>query len=507
MSAFDDFIQQRQQNTVEPAVESGTGFTGIVKSLAQTAKNTSRLGAKVFNAVVPKPLEIGDFMSDEDIQKHGTNIEKKYLTEDALKPKSTQEKAGKFIGDVAQFLVPQTKVTKMTEALPTLARVGTRAVASGAVGAAQSGDMRGALAGAGAEVGGAVVGGAVGATVKVLGRLLRGTASAFSGASSAQIKAILENPKAAQGAVEEIKKSGGSSLLRDEAKKIVEGVSQIRKEAGQAYREGLENLAQTDINPMNFRTQVGTTLDKYGSKIVNGSRVLENVEFNDPKNLKKASDLIDKLSNVNLDGKSLRKLADDIENSAYKIATSDERLSFNSFVRDLSTSLKDAVSGSTSKLDEINSAYSQEMQLVDGIQKIFGKVKFKNAKEILQVSQKLDNLFSQKGLAPEVVDGFLERLGLNPSEFRAGEAARQMGELSEKANSVGANVFELVRAFTAAIVPPSAVRELAIYSGISERVLNEIATKLSPVGRSVFARLLLTTVGKPKPTNKEQNNE
>lgn len=47
------------------------------------------------------------------------------------------------------------------------------------------------------------------------------------------------------------------------------------------------------------------------------------MEFEDLRILK-ANELIDRLHSAELDGKSLRKLADDVENSLYKTATSDE---------------------------------------------------------------------------------------------------------------------------------------------------------------------------------------
>ena len=140
------------------------------------------------------------------------------------------------------------------------------------------------------------------------------------------------------------------------------------------------------------------------------------------------------------------------------------------------------------------------MKIAEEIQQIFGKVKFKNAKEILIVSQRLESLFSKKGLAPEAIDRFLKRVGIESTEFRAGEAARQMGELAPTANTVGTSPFEIVRAFTSAIVPPDAVRNLAIRVGIGLEVAQEIATKLSPTVRSTLVRLI---VGEPTVEPKE----
>ncbi|MEK6882942.1 MAG: hypothetical protein AABY22_25180, partial [Nanoarchaeota archaeon] len=331
----------------------------------------------------------------------------------------------------------------------------------------------------------------VGVVSRFMGRLFKGVGSALSGASSRQIDAILSNPQAANQAVSQIKQVGGSTILRKNAQSIVQGVSKVRQEARTAFKEGLEQLSETDIEPTTFRTGIGAVLDKYGSAVKGGKRVLQNVEFDDPKNIQKASGLIDRLSKVELNGKTLRKLADDIESAKFRTATSDERLAFNVFLKDLSKGLKDTISKSTTKLDEINKMFSEQMGLAEEIQKIFGKVKFKNASEILAVSKKLETLFSQKGLAPESIDKFLQRIGIEPTGFKAEEAARQIGELTPAANTIGTNPFEIIRAFTAAVVSPQMIRRIAIITGFGENIVKEWATKLSPTARGILIRTIL----------------
>ena len=475
---------------------------GIGKSVVSTATEMSSLGERGLRKVLPKKAE--NFLLGEKQEKTAAES---LFPEKLRVAEGGAQKVGKFVGDVAQFAVPGTKVSKATSALKTVPRIASRAAAAGGIGVAQTGDLgAGAVAAATEAVvpGASKVAGFVAKPVTALmGRLLRGVGSGLSGASSAQIKAILENPSAAKKFVGEIRNAGGSNLLRKEAATIVNGVSGIKKKARAAFGEGLEQLSQVDIKPDVFRENVSGVLNRFGSVKRGTKRILQNVEFDDPKHLRKASDLIDRLSIVDLDGKSLRKLADDIASTKYKIATSDERLAFNAFLGELENGLKGSISKSTNKLDEINSAFSQDMQLAEEIEKIFGKVKFKNAREILGVSQRLESLFNQKGLAPEAVDRFLRKIGIDPSEFRAGESARQMGELSEKANSIGTNPLEIIRSFTAAIVPPQAVRELAIITGMSRNAIQEIATKLSPTVRAILVRSLL---GEKGPQPDQENN-
>ena len=472
--------------TPEPAqVEGQTGLKGFATGLLKSAAKTGLGIAKGFQKTFPL-IGVGPF---------GIKGKPTPETEQALEAKTTAEKTGKFVGDVAQFAIPGTKVAKATKALSVIPRIGTRAAVSGAVGTAQTGDIKGGALAAGVEALAPGVGKVAGVVAKpitaLMGRLFKGISSSLSGASSGQIEAILANPRTARQAVKGIKATGGASLLRKNANAIVQGVSKIRQDARRAFGEGLDKLSEADINPTTFRDAVGTVLNKFGSVVSKGQRVLQNVEFDDPKNLKRASDLISRLSRVKLDGRSLRKLADDIDATKFKTAISDERLAFNAFTKDLSQGLKDAISKSTNKLDEINKAFSANIQLAEGIQQIFGKVKFKNLKEVLIVSQRMESLFTQRGLAPEVVDSFLQKIGIKAGAFRAGEAARQMGELAPTANTIGISVFEFIRSFTAAVVPPKAVRFLAIWLGIGNEVASEIATRLSPIARAALIRTLM----------------
>ncbi len=320
-------------------------------------------------------------------------------------------------------------------------------------------------------VAGAVTGAIVRPAVRIAGRILKGLGSGVSGVSTKNIEKMLSNPKVARSVSDKIAKSGTSKALEDSSRQIVNGVSKIKSEARKSFGEGLEQLAETDIEPATFRTQVQATLDKYGVAKEGAGRVLDGVEFDDPKNLKKASELIDRLATVEMNGKSLRKLADDIDNAAYKVATGDERLSFNAFVRDLSDTLRKSIGQSTPKLGEINKKFSQDMQLAEAAEDIFGSVNYKNLSEVLKASQKLEGLFSQKGIAPDVVDDFLTRIGISPDDFRTGEAVRQIEDKVTGSNTKGLSVGELMQQITSSVIPPKAVKEMTIRTGLAREKL------------------------------------
>lgn len=339
-----------------------------------------------------------------------------------------------------------------------------------------------------------VVGAALRFAGRFTGRLIKGIGSGLSGASTKTIDEIMANPKLAKKVSAEIAKKGNGAILKKNAEDIVNGVAGIKKEARAKFGKGLEALSKEDIKPATFREQTEAFLDKFGSSVdqKTGQRILENVEFEDPKNLKKASELIDRLSKSDLDGKSLRKLMDDIENSAYKTATSDERLSYNAFVRELADTVKTSVSNSTDKLDDINKAFSTDMQLAEAVESIFGKVKFKNLAEVNKASQQLETLFSKKGISPEIIDDFLERAGIG-SGLKTSEAVRQIENISEKANAQGVNIGELVRQITSSVITPKMVEEIAIKTGRSKELLAPVLRnlkKLSPAARKAMLKMI-----------------
>lgn len=342
--------------------------------------------------------------------------------------------------------------------------------------------------GVGTAIGGGlpIAGVVIKPAVKIIGRLVKGLGSGLSGVSTETIDTILTNPRSSLQASKNLSKIGNDGVIEENARQILEGVSKIKREARSSFGKGLEKLSETDIEPSVFRSNVGELLDKFGSVKKNGVRLLENIEFTDPKNIGKASELIDRLSNTKLDGKTIRKLADDIESSVYKIATSDERLSFNAFINDLSDTLKDTISMSTGKLDEINKSFSTDMQLAQATEKIFGKVKFKNLSEVINASQKLESLFSQKGIAPKVIDDFLNRIGVNPGSFRASEAVRQINNKTSPANAKGLSLGEITQQVTSSVVTPKTVKNIAIITGMAEELIMPFLNKLKPMTRNLL---------------------
>lgn len=479
-------IEQKKEQKQQGETGLAGVATGVGKGILSTVKGAGQLGEKIGKGALGLVgIDIGESVYSDEATKGGL------LGEKNLQTKSTAEKIGKFGEQVAEFAVPASKLAKAGKGLGLAKKIGSRALTSGTVGVIQEGEVgKGAGIAAGVETVLPVAGKVLKPVTKIVSRLFKNLASGLSGANKEIITQIIENPKLASAAKKELLKEGNSNILKENAKTIVNGVSTIKKEARKAFGEGLEKLGETDIKSKTFRDSTQKIFDKYGSIIKNGERQLKNIEFDEVKNIKRADELLSRLQKTKLDGKSLRRLADDIENSKFKVATSDERLAYNAFANDLSSSLKDAISKSTTKLNEINKSFSKDIQLAESIENIFGKIKFKNTTEINKVSQKLETLFNQKGLTPEYIDNFLTRIGLEPAEFKTKEAIRQISKAEVKANSQGISWTELLQGLSSAILPPQTVRDAAIIVGKNEALLKTLLENTSPSGRALLIETL-----------------
>lgn len=471
----------------------GNFATGVGQGIFSTAKGAGTLVQSgldaTINKIMPKGAELGS-----DIYRKGTTAEQKAT--DIVTPQNTAQKIGKFTEQVAEYAVPGSIVTGATKTLSLFPKILSRALTSGTVASIQSGDIgKDAAIAAGIETALPVAGKfIVKPATKLVSGLFKNIGSAMSGVPSETLSKIVNNPESARDTVNIIKNIGQEQVLKNNIQTYIDGVSKIRKEASNAYREGVSNLKTTDIKPDVFRKSVSATLDSFGSLTKNGVRKLTNVEFDNPTMLKKANNLINKLSTTPLDGFSLNKLQNQIEKEAFKTTGGDaQRLSFNAFVRDLSNSVRNAINSSTNKLNEINKAYSKDIGLSEGIQDILGNVQFKNDSEIIAISKKLDNLFnSQKGLSEDYLNKFLSRIGVKPEDFKTSEAVRRISNIEAGANTMGTNKMELVRSLTASIITPKMVRDIAILTGKSERVLKPILENLSPTLRGSLIELLTT---------------
>lgn len=326
--------------------------------------------------------------------------------------------------------------------------------------------------------------------VEPLGRISKGIASGLSGTSANTLDEIINNPEKAKEISSTLATKGSDVVLQDQVNQYMSGVSKIRKEASTAFGEGVEKLAETDIKPTVFRSNVQNFLENNGISLENGQRSFGNVEFSDPSNIQKASSLIDKLHSAELNGKSLRKLVDEISNSAYKTATTDERISYNLFVKDLASAVRTAITDSTDKLGEINAQYSKDIGLADAIQNIYGDVKFKNAEEINKIAKKIEKQ-NLTGLDEKTVNDFFDRIGKSSKDFKTTSATREISNKALQRNPEGLNVSEIVRSITAGVITPKLVRDISVLVGKTQPEIKKI---LNSSGSELAKKALLNSL-------------
>lgn len=327
----------------------------------------------------------------------------------------------------------------------------------------------------------------------IVGRLMKGLGSGLSGVSGDTIDKIVNNPKAAQKASDIIAKQGNSKVLEDNARTIINGVSQIKKDAGATYSKGLDALSHTDINPEHLKEGFFSALEKHGVQInPQGKADFSNAEFLDPRIQAKAEKVIQTINGTtDTSGVGVRKLMDQVDSAKFKSAPDGDRQAFNAFLGDLKNGLKEGVNKSTDKLSEINKGYSSDMELTQAAQNILGKVKYKNLPEVVNAANKLEKMFSQKGIEPDVVDRFLKRAGISPDEFKTTEAVRQIDNVKDTANSKGLGIGEVMREVTSAVVTPEMVKNIAIATGLAKGTVEPFLSGLSPAVRNTVLQALL----------------
>ena len=390
-------------------------------------------------------------------------------------------------------LMGRARVAKATKGLGVVSRIGARAVTSGTVATAQEGEVgRGTGIAAGVEVGLPVAGKLLSPAVSLIKRLLKGIGGGLSGMSSGQLEATLATPKTSRAFVKQIRDSGGSTFLRKEATTIVKGIKDVGKEASDDFGKALDALpevAQKPLGLQGLKAKLTTSLREFGVEVSPKKATFNFTESpvvdSEEKVLTKVFTLINNWKDVT--PKGLNNLA--VKIGRFEKASSNVQL--NTVIGGLKKNVRNYLGERVPAAKAMVDKFSKEQELLDEIQVVFGKEKFGSGVDILKVSKRLEGLFTEKGLSDDVITKFLERIGADPVKFRAGEAVRQIGELASTANTVGTSPFEIIRSITAAIVPPKAVRAIAIQLGIAENVVKEITTKLSPATRGALIRDIL----------------
>lgn len=489
----------KKLNIKEKEDSALTGLAkGFVKGVGSTVKGVGQIGEKILNAPLPEDKKMKLYTDEEKLAQNPIG---QVLTEGNLEAKTPAEKVGKTVEQIAEFAVPSTAIGKLSKLKQArkLTETLAKSFTSSGVATIQEGEIGKGTAIAGATelafpIAGKLINNLI---VKPLGRITKGLGSAVSGGSVDDINNILRDPQTAK----EISKSFDSAknvdILKGEVKQIMDGVSRIRKEASSLYNKGLESLSSTDINQNIIKDEVVNAIKSHKGIVSNKGFSLNKSEFaSDKKLVKEAGELIKEINGKKeLSGRDVKQLMDKVQGTRLKTATSDVNISFNKFIDDLSSSLRNSINRSTNKLSEINKTYSQDIQLVDAIQDIYGKVEFKNIKEINRVAKKIEGIASQKGLSSEVVDNFFNRIygdsGKSSQAFKTTESVRKMLSKEGVGNRIGSSVSEIVQTLSAGIITPKLITDIAIATGKSEPVIKKLIENIAPAMRATVIKGLI----------------
>ena len=129
--------------------------------------------------------------------------------------------------------------------------------------------------------------------------------------------------------------------------------------------------------------------------------------------------------------------------------------------------------------------------MTGAIEKIFGKVKFRNTEERNAIARKLEELSKQKGLDPETVDKFLRKIGVNPNEFRTQEGVRNILTKETGANTKGLSVGETTQQITSSVISPKTVMNIAISAGLTSKQVSAIINSVAPSARATIIKALI----------------
>lgn len=476
-----------------PLQKAGQFFVGAGKSALSTAKNIADIGSNVAQTVLaPGTSSFGK-------ANLGTRISSGYEKSLGVKkgelttPTNKYQEYGKTAEQIAEFAIPATKVSKATKLLSTVPKIATRAIASGGTATAQEGKIgKESVIAAGTEIAFPVIGKILKPIANVGKNLATGIGAGLGGVGTKTLKNISSNPEIAKQEARRFLMEGNEKLLTERANKIMEGVASLKRESSKNFEKGLTSLKKEDIVPDVIYENTFSKIKKNGIDISNGKINFNNSGILEKTIQNRARDIIIDINGETLaNGKSLRDLMRKIDSKKFSNSTDPNRQAFNVLMDDLKTGLKDSINKTTDKLQKVNKEYSDVRSLTGAIEKIFGKVKFRNTEERNAIARKLEELSKQKGLDPETVDKFLRKIGVNPNEFRTQEGVRNILTKETGANTKGLSVGETTQQITSSVISPKTVMNIAISAGLTSKQVGAIINSVAPSARATVIKALI----------------
>lgn len=400
-----------------------------------------------------------------------------------LEAKTIPEKIGKFGERVAEFIIPASKLTKATAGLKVLPRIATRVAGDIGITTAQSGDIDDILVTAPSSV----IFNAMPSLFKVGLNVAKRGSAGLAGKSTSMIDELINNPKMAKlGLTEDI-----VSGLKQDALKVRNQISKIRKDAQMSYRKTLDSLPEmTDVtkDPVTgkypyfyslkgLKSKFTSTLKELGADIDPKKKELSILQTTLPKQfenkLKEVQSTINRWQDFSPAG--LDKLAVKLGNYAVKADDSASKL-FNQVVGGLKENVRNYIGERHPQAKKMVEDYAKSKNTIKELETYLGKVStLSNEAEIARTIGKIQTIFTKN---KDISRSLLESLQ-GGEDIIGKQAGREFKEaIQPSTGAIGDKISALIQT----ILPPSTVAGGVIKA-------TEISNKLKPTIESIYPTL------------------
>lgn len=486
----------KQSLVVSENKQGVTGIEGVRqgfgKGILQTIKGAGQLGEQVGSALLPDIATPKSVFSEEALSENkeqGGNIGQ-LLSEENLKARGTAEKFGKGAEQIAEFIVPATKISKASQGASFLRKALGQGGIDALVQTVQSGEVgrdTAVAGGVGASlpyVGKYAVKPLTNLVTKYGGNVLQSIAGFVSGKGSDAVERVFKNPE------EALKGMQGDEVqvLTELGKKARQGVSNIKKQASKEYGDLIQkgNLADVKLNLDKLENEskqlvselLEIPIDKKGQLVFENTPLVEAEE-------RQLNKIINKISGwTDSSPEGINKLATSIK----KFRKSGQDAEFyNLIVDDLRRNVRNFVGKEVPEIAEANLNFSQAMDMVEDLDNILKTKGAVDSKEgVRKTAEAIQLLFgSRKELKREAVDAIRDVTG---TDIVSQEAGRQFQDLAPRSTaSIGDSVSQAI----SSLIPPQLIGQVTARLGITAKRLNDVLSGLDTNTRGAVAGTLI----------------
>jgi hypothetical protein len=425
------------------------------------------------------------------------------LPEESFQPKNTEQKAGKIVERVAEFILPAGKVAKATSGLSFLPKIAARTGADVAITAVQDGNFNNAGQTGAISAATQALSPGLRFLSSIAGNTLKRSAGTISGVGSDVIDEVLKKPNVA---LQTMKIPALKSLKEDSAN-LLKQTKNLSKQSTTNYGDSLADLPKAlgrpvdvvsagkkttikvdgkkyTLSTIGIKQDVTETLRKYGAEVNPRKGTIDfmgtTLDKDETKRLQEVFNLVKNWKDTT--PKGINTLATKIK--AYKKPGVQSK-QLNSMIGQMSSSARNYISKRVPALKEMNDRFIKEQRFLDEIQAQFGvRDGFDTAQNVKKVASRLQTLFTKnKDMAREVLDALEGNI-----------SARQAGrEFATDVPLSGARIGDTVSGLLKSIIPPETVGTIVAKTGIAIEKLQPVIDSLNgldTVARAAIINLI-----------------